>query len=160
MLKLSQFHLQFAFVTARPLGENIQDQADPIQYPASGYALHVAFLGRAQFVIEKNQFRIHGSHDIANFLNLALADKETRIRQFPLAVDHDHGRKAGRFRKLNEFVQLFIEAGIMKIDMDQNGPDARGYGFTQGNEPLKNVSAFASIFVGSRHFDAAGGHNG
>jgi len=80
MAQLRQLHLQLAFETARPLGKDIQDQAGTIQNPALQQRLQIAFLAGRQGVIENDQFRPAAPCRIPDFLGLAAADEQARIR--------------------------------------------------------------------------------
>jgi hypothetical protein len=52
VVKLSQFHLQFAFVTTRPLREYIENQAGSIDHAPVQAGFEITLLRRGQFMVE------------------------------------------------------------------------------------------------------------
>ena len=52
MLKLSEFHLQLAFVTMGALREDIENETDAVDDPAVQAFFEIALLRRRQLVIE------------------------------------------------------------------------------------------------------------
>ena len=91
MLKLGQFNLQFALVGAGPLGENIQDQPGAVEHPAFELALEIALLAGAQGMIEHHDLGIMQPHRIADFHQLAGADKRARMGRVPAAHNKGDG---------------------------------------------------------------------
>jgi hypothetical protein len=80
MAQLRQFHLELAFEAARPLGEDIQNQASAIHHAALQEGFQVALLARRQGMVEQGQFRSVFLNRRPNFLGLAAADEQARIR--------------------------------------------------------------------------------
>ena len=50
--QLGQFHLQLSFTSARPSGEDVQNQLGAINHPGIQHLVQVALLRWAQFLIE------------------------------------------------------------------------------------------------------------
>ena len=61
MFQLGQFHLQLAFMTFCPQGEDVKNQCAAINHPATEFAFEVALLCGRQFVIEQNDIGIMGA---------------------------------------------------------------------------------------------------
>jgi hypothetical protein len=75
MLQLRQFNLQFAFMGAGALGENVQNQAGPVEHATFQCTLEITFLAGGKAVIEEHQFRLVGSHSGGDLFKLSGTDK-------------------------------------------------------------------------------------
>ena len=80
MGELGQFDLEFTLEGAGALGEDVENQAGAVQYPALEETLQVAFLGRRQGVVEDHQLCLSGLHQQLEFLRLTRAYEEARVR--------------------------------------------------------------------------------
>ena len=78
--QLRQFDLQLAFKSARTLRENIKNQADTIQHPTFQPPLQIAFLRRAERVIDNNQVGFVFGAQRGDFIDLSRSNQETRVR--------------------------------------------------------------------------------
>jgi hypothetical protein len=75
VFELGQFDLEFAFVGAGPLGEDVEDERGPVEHLGAEGLFEVALLGRRQFVVEDHEvgaFFLAGRGDV---LNLSAADE-------------------------------------------------------------------------------------
>ena len=111
VLELRQFHLQLANVAARALGKNIEDQAGAVDHAAIKLALQIAFLDRAQGVVEQNQRGAGIGDALGNFIDFALAGKQGCIG--PLAATTNHGRH-GNAAATRKQLQLFDTFGVIR----------------------------------------------
>ena len=103
MAQLRELHLQFSFKTARSLGENIENQATAIQYPALQALLQIALLPRTQGGARYDEFRFVFNNATPEILDLAFADEVARIWADPAAdqlIDNNGARRSGEFCKL------------------------------------------------------------
>ena len=64
MLQLRQFDLQLALETPGPLGEDIEDEASPVEHAALQLALQVALLARGEFMVKQHDLRFMLPHQI------------------------------------------------------------------------------------------------
>ena len=71
--QLSQLDLQLALLTARPEGEDIEDEHGAVDYANVGHALYVAYLHRRELEVEDDQVDILGGAVIAYLIQLARA---------------------------------------------------------------------------------------
>jgi len=62
--QLSQFHLQLALEGTRPLGENVENQAGAIQYPAFQLAFEVALLARGERMVDQQHLDLVGCNSL------------------------------------------------------------------------------------------------
>ena len=120
MLELGQLDLQLAFVGARPLGEDVEDQAHAIDDPAAELALEIALLGRRQLVIEDGEARAGGGQRTRHFLHLALAGEQCGIGARAPAAHLRAGVEARARRKLADFLHALRVAGLAEIEADQH----------------------------------------
>src|SRR5581483_436865 len=119
MLQLRELDLQFAFVRARALGEDVEDQSRAIEHAALQELLEIALLARRQLVIEDRELGPGRRREIGDLLRLAAADEETRIGDLTAAADDAGDLRAGRQRELPEFLGLGLVIGAGKLEMDQ-----------------------------------------
>ena len=95
MLELRQFDLQlpsWLFGTQR---EDIEDQRVAVDHPAVEGTLEVSLLARRELVVEDRQVGSVVADRIGDFLHLALAGKERRIRCLPTARNASNDDGAG-----------------------------------------------------------------
>jgi hypothetical protein len=97
VLELGEFDLELAFVAARTLREDVEDQAGAVQHAPLDELLEVAFLRGRQRVIEQHQFGVVFVGDGADLVGLAAADEEARVRPVTTAAHAGH-RMAPRER--------------------------------------------------------------
>ena len=79
MSQLRQLHLQLAFMGARALGKDVENQPCACQHPARQRALEIALLTRAQCMVENNELGLMGLAGPGDLIKLALTDKGSRM---------------------------------------------------------------------------------
>ena len=131
VLELRKLHLQLALEGAGTLGEDVQNERDAVQHPATETGFQVAFLSRRQRMIEDHDLGVLGCYLLAQFLELATPDEMRRLRG-PLATrDGSHRPGAGGHREIGEFVKIVATATALKCNMNQHGPFAAVRPFKQ-----------------------------
>ena len=81
MLELREFDLQFAFLRARALGEDVEDQGGAIEDFALETFFKIAALRRREFVVKDNRVDILPAAIVGPFPGLAGADKRASDRR-------------------------------------------------------------------------------
>ncbi len=156
MAQLRQLHLQFAFETAGALGENIQNQSGAIHHPALQEGFQIALLAGAQRMIENRQFRPVLLDRRANFLGLAAADEQARVRCRSASSNERHTLSARRGRQFPELGGIRGIFGSIQREMHQNGaltaartleqtasPRLRPSGLLSARAPLSSIARFS-----------------
>lgn len=108
-------------MAARTLGENFKYQQGPVVDGQLQVALKITLLGRAQGLV-KQYFRcadLLGQH--LDFVGLAAADKQCRVRRPAFAGDTLDGLKACCLGQQAELFKAVVEIGEAQINPDQNG---------------------------------------
>jgi len=105
VFELRQFDLQFAFVRACALREDVEDQSGAINDPTLRELLEVALLDRRQRVIDQDQVGVGRLFLRLEFLGLAAADEEFGIRALDARAQGADHAGAGGTRKFAEFGQ-------------------------------------------------------
>ena len=91
----------------RPLREDVQDKADPVDDPAPGVLRQIAFLGGRQGMIKDNHIGPAGVGPGSDFIGLAPAHEEIRLRRLPCRGNGGGDVQTGRARQFNEF-RVFV----------------------------------------------------
>jgi len=120
MFELGEFHLQLAFVGARALRKNIQDQAVAVQYRNSRF-FEVALLCGRQVVIDDHDSACGTRHQVAQFFGLALAEKRSRHRALALAGEHGAGIRSSRVHEQAELFEFRIRIEAGQAQLHQQG---------------------------------------
>ena len=131
MLELRELHLQLAFESAGPLGEDVQNERDAIEHAAFELGLQVALLGRRERVIEDHDFGVVVDDPLANFVQLAAADEEASIGRAPSAGDRRHGQSTGGNCEVGELFEVVAAVTVLECDMNQYGTFAAIRSFEQ-----------------------------
>jgi len=120
VLELCELDLYLAFVAARALGEDVEDQAGTIHDAAIETLLEIALLYRRQLVIEDRDRRVRRGNGVRNFFDFAFSCKKRRIG--PLAPPFDNGERAhaSACSELLCFRQAFGVVGLTEIETDEN----------------------------------------
>ena len=79
MLQLREFHLQLAFMRARALRKDVEDEAGAVDDSTFGQLLEVAFLHRAERMVDQDQVSVERGAMLTQLLRLAGADEVARI---------------------------------------------------------------------------------
>ena len=104
MLQLGQLHLQLAFEAARALGEDVQDQPGAVEHAALEELLQVAFLARAQRMVDQDQVGAGGIGRGLDLVQLAAADLGRRTGLVHARGDHRGDGRAGGTGQVGEFL--------------------------------------------------------
>ena len=79
MPELRELHLEPALERGRALGEDVEDEADPVDHPALEQRFEVALLGRGEAVVEDGELDRARFDPTAKLLGLAGTDEVPRI---------------------------------------------------------------------------------
>ncbi len=139
MPELGEFHLQLALEGARPLGEDVQDQAGPVQHPALEQPFQITLLAGTQAMVEEHQFGIFGRYPFPDLLGLARPDEilaGRRLAPRRHGAQHPGTRGPGEFGELVRIVAVGI---VRQEDVDQEGPFAAAGALKQYPPPPGRV---------------------
>ncbi|MCW0462736.1 hypothetical protein NB717_003804 [Xanthomonas sacchari] len=117
--QLGQFDLQLAFVAARALGEDVQDQPGAVDHAPLQVFLQVALLAGAERVVDQNQVGTAGVGGGLDLFQLAAADQRRRAR---LVDARGHGggdAGTGRARQVGELLQHIVFQRTAGVGLDQ-----------------------------------------
>src|SRR6185312_11321957 len=109
--ELRELDFELALEAARPLGEDVEDQAVAIEHAPARELLEIALLAGRKRVIHQDHVRSAGLGRSLQLLRLATAHEETRIGPLTPARHRGDRLRAGRDRKLIELLQ------ILRIDL-------------------------------------------
>jgi len=118
MLQLRQLHLQLAFMSARALGKDIENQTGAIQHPALELTLQVPLLTGTEGMIEHDNLGLMQLHFLRDFLQLAGTDKGAGIGHGAAAHDKSHRITARRQNQLLKLARIFplVFAGYGEVN--------------------------------------------
>ena len=126
VLELGQLDLELALEGARALGEDVEDQAGTVDHPALQQAFQVAFLGRAERMVEDDQLGLGRRDQRLEFLSLARADEEARVGRGARTADAPHHLGAGGLGEQHELLALvgLARRSASDVEIDQHRPFA------------------------------------
>ena len=87
VFELRELHFELAFVAARALREDVEDQSRAIEHAALDELFEIAFLRGRQRVVEQHDVGVVLGGGVADFIRLAAADEEARIGTIAAAAD-------------------------------------------------------------------------
>jgi hypothetical protein len=119
MLQLRELHLQLAFVAARTLREDVQNQADTIDYAARELFLEVTLLARRQLVIEDHDGGLvcgYGGGELAHF---SLAGEGGGIGTLAATLYEPGNRQAATCGELFQLVDAGGLIRLAEVEIDQ-----------------------------------------
>jgi hypothetical protein len=119
--QLRQLHLQLAFVRARALRKDVEDQPGAIHHAARQRLLQVALLHRAQAVVDQHQVGAGGFAQVARFLQLAAADEQGRVGTLKARCQRANHAGTSGTRQFAEFVQHGRLEAARRVWLDQQG---------------------------------------
>ena len=122
VLELRELHFELAFVAARALREDVEDQPRAIEHAALDELFEIAFLRGRQRMIEQHHVGVVLRGDGADFIRLAAAHEEARIGTIAPAADARDGNGAGRARELLELQDVFGVRGCAYAQAHEHGP--------------------------------------
>ena len=117
--QLRQFHLQLAFVAARALGEDVQDQAGAVQHAALQEFLQIAFLAGREREVDQHQVGAGRVGGRLHFLQLAAADQRGGIGTVDARGQQRGDAGAGRARQVAEFLGQAVVGTAAGMRLDQ-----------------------------------------
>ncbi len=106
--QLRQFHLQLAFVAARTLREDVQDQPGAVDHTPLQIPLQVALLARRQGVIDQHQIGAGGLGCGLDLFQLAATDQGRRAGLIDACGERGRHRGARRLGKVGELLQHIV----------------------------------------------------
>ena len=126
VLQLSKLHLQLALVAAGALGEDVENQACPIDHAPIKRPLQIALLCRCERMVEDDDFDVVRLAGEAQLLGLAAADEQRGIGAGPAPRQHHGGMGARALREQAEFFETGFEVDLAEIDADERCVDQIG----------------------------------
>jgi len=134
VLQARQFDLQLAFMAARALGKNLENQQGAVVDRQAEHPLQIALLGRAQGLVKQDFAGAGLQRKHLDLVGLAAANEQRGIRR-PALADHTGNRlQAGRLGQQAQLFQAGIKIGEAQIDPDQNGQRRRRRGEVLGTQ--------------------------
>ena len=121
VLELRQFDLQLAFMAARALGEDVEDQPGAVDHAALEELLQVALLARRQRVVDQHEVGAAGIGRGLDLVELAAAQQGGGIRAVDARRHHVGDARAGRAGEFGELLQrTFVRrAAAMRLDQQR-----------------------------------------
>ena len=135
VLQLRQFHLQLALVATGTLREDIEDEPVPVEHAPAGQLFEVAFLARAERVVEQHHLRLQFLGFDANFFGLAGAHEKLRVGTCAVTGDRAQHRSPGGFRQGRKFPEVFGVDWAVDAEANQQGTLAATRTFKQAGAP-------------------------
>ena len=131
VLQLREFDLQLAFVAARALREDVEDQPGAVDHAALEQLLEVAFLAGRQRMVDQDQVGAAGIGRGLHFLELAAADQGRRIGLVDARGEQRGDGRAGGTRQVGELLQRALVRRTAGVGLDQQGVLALAGSFEQ-----------------------------
>jgi len=105
VLQLRELDLQLAFVRARALREDVEDEARAIDDAALGELFEIALLHRRQRAVDEDQVRVERLPLLGELLGLAGADEVARVRTVDARRQRADDARARRARELAKLIE-------------------------------------------------------
>ena len=121
VLELGQLDLQLAFVAVRAQGEDVEDQPGAVDDAALQRLFQVAFLDRAQRMVDQHQVGAGRLAGRLHFLELAAADQEGRVGLVDPGIELGGDGGARRPRQVGEFLGQPLVGRTAGVGLDQEG---------------------------------------
>ncbi len=122
VLELRELHFELAFVAARALREDVEDQSRAIEHAAFDEFFEIALLRRRERMIEQHHVGVVFDRGGANLIGLATAHEESRIGAIAPSADAHHRERARRARELLELEDIFGVRGRADAKAHEHGP--------------------------------------
>src|SRR6185503_6360821 len=125
MLKLGQFDLEFAFASARALGENVQDERSAVEDLALEDLLQVAALGGRKFVVENDRIDVLLAAGGGEFVGFAAADEsgcDGYVQFLDAAANDVAAGGGGQFAELSQGILEVPRGAVLEFDPDEEDP--------------------------------------
>ena len=139
-----QFHLQHALARAGAVGENLQDQAGPVEQLDPPFAFEVALLHRRHRAVDQNQLGLLGGDPRLDLGNLAGPEQQTGMgarQAHDLGGDHLQPRQRGG--KRHGFLKRGVRraAVAVRLDIGMQDDGTRRAGFAGGDRVVRAHSS-------------------
>jgi hypothetical protein len=121
VLQAGQLDLQLAFVAARALREDLQDQQGAVVDRQAEVALEVALLRRAERLVEQHLGGAVLLGQRLDLVGLALADEQRGVGRLALGGDAGDGLQAGGLASSPSSASSPSKWGRPEVDPDQDG---------------------------------------
>jgi hypothetical protein len=144
VLQLRQLHLHPGLARAGPRGEDVEDQLGAVHDARVDRLLDVLSLRGRQLVVEDDERRVPRRHELAQLLDLALAEVRTGVGAVELlrqAIDHLGAGRVGEPLQLVEMlVHVVLRGRTLERRADEDGAlhglgqrdDVAGDGYDSG----------------------------
>ena len=136
MRQLREFDLQLAFEAPRPLRKNIQNQSITVRDSTICEFFQIAFLARAQGLVDQHQIGVVLFGACPDFLGFARAHEILRIGTRPGCQNHRDPECARGGGQCLEFRRIVRIHRMPDADADRDGPFATPGAFKQRSERL------------------------
>ena len=123
ILQLRELDLELAFVAARALREDIEDEARSIDHAAIQRDFEIALLRGCERVIEDDEFDVVRFALQAKLLDLAAADEHFGIGTRTAAGERDGGMGTRTLCEQTEFFETGFEIDLAEVDTDERCVD-------------------------------------
>ncbi len=130
-MQTRQLDLKFALMAARTLGENFQDDQNPVVDRQPDITLQITLLSRTQCLVKQDFLGAVCLGQRFDFIGFAGTDVESGIGGTPFADDLVCDHKTRRGGELTQFFQCVVKMGHAQIDANQNGTGT-GIGLRRG----------------------------
>ncbi|MNT01939.1 hypothetical protein D3C72_1364260 [compost metagenome] len=120
MAQLGQLDLQLAFMAARTLGKDVQDQTGTVDHPALQETFQIAFLTRAQRVVDQDQICAGCFSGGLDLIQLAAAEQGRWIGTIQARGDGHRDAGPSRAGQITEFFQHIVFQ-LAEMRLDQQG---------------------------------------
>lgn len=117
--QLRQLDLQLAFMAARTLREDVQDQPGAVDHAPLQVALQIALLTGRQGVVDQHQIRAGGFGSRLDLFQLAAADQGRRARFVDARGERGRDRGARRLCKVGELLQHILFGRPTGVGLNQ-----------------------------------------
>jgi hypothetical protein len=121
MPELGELYLELAVERPGALGEDIQDEARPVQHPALHKPFQVTLLSWAEAVVEEHQLALVGHQGVADLLGLSATDEQPGVGNGPGGPHQAYGLGASGSHKLQKFANLLLVFSRPEVDVYEDG---------------------------------------
>jgi hypothetical protein len=120
---LRELDLQLAFMAARTLREDVEDEARAVDDPAFERGFQIALLRGRESVIENDEVNVIRHAREAQLFHLPAADEHLRVGTGAAARQGDGGMSARTLCEQTEFFETGNEIDLSEVDADKRCVD-------------------------------------
>ena len=131
VMESSRLHLQPSFVSARVLGEDLEDDLGPVEDPSLDLQLEVALLTRAEVLVADHKVELPLELHVAKLVDLAHADEVRRVDLGPplhVGADDLDACGAREVGQLGHLLAHSFLSGAWQEDANEKRPLTRAPG--------------------------------